>query len=243
MTASSRMIDRMAVLVLLCTVLFAVSPGELRAAEYIGFASMEVPVVKDPLMRVRFKELTSILYSLKYSSFQQVAAKKQLTELRPKTLEIRYDGGKVAKLNPSKKNTKAIAFFHESFGSEFEEYLLQVCALNEARAIVFDRSEDPEILRSKNFGKDPDAALMVMLHAFYRDSNTMEVDFIDINKALMANFPRLKTVVQGKVVEIAEKVIGNQAAFAGAGSSAFDNPDDSAVPGDAVVAAPADSEW
>ena len=245
MSVLSKLFCRYRLLFVVCLTVSLVPAlsGQARAVNYIGFASMEVPQVSDRVMSIRLKVMTTHLYSMKYASFNRMLAKMRLTNMKPKTLELPDDMGRPQMLNPSEKNYQAIKEFHEKFDGSFDVFLNELGAINNVQAIVFDKSEEEVLMQQKNFRKDPNATIQITLYAYYRDSNSLAMEYIDINQDLMNNFAKLKSVMEGKVISVAEQVLSNQAGLMGVGNENTTELLNETTSDSFVAQVPTSSEW
>jgi hypothetical protein len=199
--------------------------------KYVGFASMSNPQVEgNRAWNQRFSDLTKALFDIKYSSFTRVANKLSLSGFRPKTLSITSEDGDEHMLRPHPDNYKAIDEFHEQVGAMGEVYLSGVCMANSANVLIFD--EMPPQYKIDDFVADSMDLLDVRIYAYYKDSNTIGYDFLDLDKPVFKDYSRLKKMMHAKIIQVLEDVMVNQSSL-----------DVSVDPGDGTPASAPASDW
>ena len=160
----------------------------------VGFASMRVVKTGNKEQDLIFHDLATYSYRMKWSSFKKIAAKMQKSNLLPKAIEEltlkKY-------LNPSKKNEKAITFFHESVDAEFDKYLRKLSIHNNSRLLIFDVLEVHHVEKFIKGSKYLNLTVMV----YYLDSNTVGVTFIPLKDPLFASLTELKQRFHQAIIE------------------------------------------
>ncbi|WP_419658175.1 uncharacterized protein Dvar_71260 [Desulfosarcina variabilis str. Montpellier] len=172
-----------------------------KSPNYIIFASMEnFNDIKNKEWALNFEDLMEESYWMKYTSFKRVAAKINNKSIKPKSA-VECSLNNIALL-PS--NSKAVKYFHDSVRRSADKYLQLITKCNRAKLLIFDQIKKHHIERFIN-GKTDE--LNFVIRVYNLDSNTLGMQYIQIDKKSFVHFNKLKQKIHLAISEAFDEAL------------------------------------
>lgn len=166
----------------------------------IAFASMRIIDVGDEEWNLNLRDLAKHGYIMKYSSFRNVSAKLQQTQVLPSTAVLPPNNEQL-----TFKNSEALNTFHNRIDNEFDKFLQYIATANLARLIIFDTMD---IHRVKSFIQNNQKLLLTIM-VYYLDSNSVGMEYVPLTKDLFYDFIRLKMIMHQAISVALEEALVN----------------------------------
>jgi len=180
---------------------------------FVGYASMRIISVdknsewntkKNYLVKewnYNLKDLAKEGYLMTYTSFKKVVSKLRETRLLPKTLELL---DRDILLTP--ENSDALNEFHDNINLGFDNYLREIADKNACRLIIYNSIEPHRVVK---FILGEQKKMLVTVMVYYRDSNSVGMKYIPIQKDNFKDFINLKSIMHTSITEALEEAIVN----------------------------------